>query len=106
VLRYLKNRLRGLAPPAVFLAITYYFGWNALHGENGLQAQAALRQQLTQAQAEQKATDLTRATWQVKVADLSSSAVSPDMLDEQARHMLDLAGPNDLVIDLPPSTSK
>lgn len=100
--RTAKNRLRAVAPPAVFLAITYYFGWNAVHGQNGLEAQIGQRAALAQAQQAQKAADDERAAWQTQVADLSGKSVAPDMLDEQARHMLNLAQPNDLVIALPP----
>jgi cell division protein FtsB len=105
VLRALKNRLRAFGLPALFLAVSYYFVWNTVHGENGLQAQTALNNQLTQAAAAQKNADDTRTAWQTKVADLSSQTVAPDMLDEQARHMLNLAEPNDLVIDLPAANS-
>jgi len=97
----LKNRLRDIMPPAVFLAVTYYFGWNAVHGQNGLEDQAALNRQLAQAQAAQVQADADRTAWSTKVTDLASQSIAPDMLDEQARHMLNLAEPNDLVIDLP-----
>ena len=39
-----------MAPPAIFLAITYYFGWNAIHGKSGLEAQTIQRAELAKAQ--------------------------------------------------------
>ena len=46
MLRAIKQRLYAMAPSAVFLAITYYFGWNAIHGKSGLEAQAVQRSEL------------------------------------------------------------
>ena len=100
MLRAIKNRLRSGLPPAIFLGITWYFGWNALHGHSGLEAQNVQRAELAQAQQQFAATDATRQQWETKIADLSGQSISPDMLDGQARKVLNLANPNDLVIDL------
>ncbi|MDE1906808.1 MAG: septum formation initiator family protein [Rhodospirillales bacterium] len=101
MLRAIKYRLRGLVGPALFLALTYYFGWNAVHGKSGLEAQAAQRAQLQAAQSQAGAVHNTLLMWQTKVAALSGQSIQPDMLDEEARDVLNLANPNDLVIDLP-----
>lgn len=100
VLREIRHRLRGLIVPAIFMALTYYFGWNAVHGKSGLEAQAAQRALL---QAEQQNADKVHqqlVLWQTKVAALSNRSVEPDMLNEEAREVLNLADPNDLVVDL------
>ena len=89
-----------MAPPAIFLAITYYFGWNAIHGKSGLEAQAIQRAELAQAQLGISADGCQRAQWETRIADLSGQSIAPDMLDGQARQVLNLADPNDLVIDL------
>jgi cell division protein FtsB len=94
-----------LVAPAVFLALTYYFGWNAVHGKSGLEAQLVQRQQLQAAQAQAAAAQQSLMAWQTKVADLSAQSIAPDMLDEEAREVLNLANPNDLVIDLPSQKS-
>ncbi|MGE4480616.1 FtsB family cell division protein [Acidocella sp.] len=101
MLRALKNRLRGLVAPSIFLALTYYFGWNAVHGKSGLEAQAAQRTQLQSAQTNAEATHGRLVMWQTKVKDLAGQSIQPDMLDEQAREVLNLSDPNDLVVDLP-----
>jgi cell division protein FtsB len=105
LLRAIKYRLRALLPPAIFLAITWYFGWNAIHGKSGLQAQQGQRAELQQAQQDYAKAELQRGQWQTRIADLSGQSIEPDMLDEQARQVLNLAHPNDLVIDLPPAKS-
>ncbi len=101
MLRAIKIRLRGILAPTVFLALTYYFMWNAIHGKNGLEVQAQQRQQLQMTREQENATDQQLRTWQTKVAALSGQSIEPDMLDEEARAVLNLANPHDLVIELP-----
>lgn len=101
MLREIRYRLRGLVVPVIFMALTYYFGWNAVHGQSGLEAQVAQRAQL---QAQQQHADQTHKElilWQTRVAALSNNAIQPDMLNMEARNVLNLADPNDLVVDLP-----
>ncbi len=100
MLRAVKNRLRGLAPPALFLAITWYFAWNSVHGHSGLEAQRVQRAELVKAQADFAAVDAQRAAWETRIADLSGQSIAPDMLDDQARQVLNLADPRDLVVNL------
>lgn len=102
VFRALKYRLRGLVIPAIFLSLTYYFGWNAVHGQNGLKAQ---EQEQAQLQLEQQQSDKINqqlTLWKTRVAALSSRSIEPDMLNEEAREVLNLADPNDLVVELTP----
>jgi cell division protein FtsB len=102
VLRSIRHRIRAIAPPLIFLAITYYFGWNAVHGKSGLEAQHVQQQELAQAIARYQAVEAERTAWQTKIADLNGQSIQPDMLDEQAREVLNLANPQDMVIDLQP----
>jgi cell division protein FtsB len=105
MLRALKHRVRALLPPAIFLAITWYFGWSAIHGKNGLQAQQGQRAQLLQAQQDYAKAEQLREQWQTRISDLSTQSIEPDMLNEQAREVLNLANPSDLVVTLPPPKS-
>ncbi len=103
--RALKNRLRAMAPPLLFLALTYYFAWNALHGKSGLEAQHVQQAELAAATARYQQIEAQRQAWQTKIADLSGQSVHQDMLDAQARAVLNLADPHDLVIDLPQNSA-
>ncbi len=105
MLRAIKYRLRSYLPPAIFLAISGYFGWNAMHGKSGLEAQNVQLAELAQARQAFSAADTERQQWEVRIADLSGRSISQDMLDGQARKVLNLANPNDLVIDLPQNKS-
>ncbi len=106
MLREIKRRLMALVPPAIFLAITWYFAWGALHGARGLEAQAAERAQLAKAQQDFAAVDAARAQWETRVAALGDKSIAPDMLDAEARQVLNLSDPADLVVKLPPQPAK
>jgi cell division protein FtsB len=101
----IKNRLRSLVAPAIFLGITWYFCWNAMHGTRGMDAQRVQVAELAQAQANFAAIDAVRNQWETKVADLNSQSIAPDMLDEQSRAVSNLADPADLEVKLPPVSS-
>ncbi len=105
MLRIIKNRLRSLIAPAIFLGITWYFCWNAMHGARGMDAQRVQLAELAQAQQNFAAIDALRNQWETKVADLNSQSIAPDMLDEQSRAVSNLADPADLEVKLPPINS-
>lgn len=95
-----------MIPPVIFLAITWYFAFNALHGARGLEAQAKERAQLAKAQQDFITVDATRAQWETRVAALGGPSIAPDMLDEEARKVLNLSDPADLVVKLPGNAAK
>ena len=77
-----------------------YFGVNAYSGNHGLRARQDIDRQIAQATAELDALKAERAVWQRRVALLASDKLDPDMLDERARVLLNLADPNDLTLRL------
>lgn len=106
LLRELKRRCLAAIPPAIFLAITFYFAWNAVHGARGLEAQAAERTELAQARLQFATVDAARQQWEMKIAALGNQSIDPDMLDAELRQILSLAGPADLVVNLPAPPAK
>jgi cell division protein FtsB len=105
LLRAFKNRLRAIIPPVIFLGITWYFAWNAMHGTRGLEAQRVQWAELARAQASFAAIDAQRAIWETRIATLNGQSVTRDMLDCEARLVLNLADPADLVVQLPAGQS-
>jgi cell division protein FtsB len=101
LIRLFKNRLRALLPPAIFLAITAYFAWNAVHGKSGLEAQQIQRAELGRAAQAFATVDAARSQWETRIAALNGRSISRDMLDDQARLVLNMAAANDLVVKLP-----
>lgn len=100
--RELRRRLRGVIAPAIFLALTGYFCWNAIQGAHGLRAYAQQQAVLKQAQADLAAAQAERDLWQLRARALDSDHLDRDMLDERARAMLNLANPNDIIVQYGP----
>lgn len=100
--RELKRRGRIMIAPAVFLAITGYFGWNATQGDRGLVAFAQRQDLLRQVVADQAAAKAERDGWETRVSGLRARHLDPDTLDERARAMLNLAEPTDVIVKLGP----
>ena len=103
MLREIKNRLRAMVPPVLFLGITWYFVWNVMHGPRGLEAQRAQEAELTKVGQEFNVIDAQRSQWETRIATLNGSSIAGDMLDNEARMVLNLANPGDLIVELPAS---
>jgi len=91
-----------MVAPAIFLAITGYFGWNATQGDRGLVAHAQRQELLRQVVAEQAAAKAERDGWDTRVSGLRARHLNPDTLNERARAMLNLSEPNDVIVKLGP----
>jgi cell division protein FtsB len=103
VWRVIKRAVRAALPPAVFLALVAYFGWNATQGERGLLAYAQRQKLLVTAQGDEAKAEADRDAWERRLAGMSAAHVDPDALDEKARQMLNLSDPNDILVPYPPS---
>ena len=73
-----------------------YFGVNAYSGNHGLKAKEDLDQQIGTLSADLNRLKLEHAQWERRVALLRADRLDPDMLDEQARSLLDYVAPNEL----------
>lgn len=98
----LKRRVRAAVAPVIFLAVTGYFCWNAVQGAHGLKSYAAQQQVLKQAKAELALAQADEDAWLRRVHGLESDHLDRDMLDERARALLNLANPDDLIVQYPP----
>ncbi|MCQ9154374.1 FtsB family cell division protein [Acidomonas methanolica] len=103
VTRFLRRAVRAILPPALFLGLTAYFGWNALQGAHGMRAyhqQLKLREDALQAQRDANA---EQGVWKQRIISLDERALDADMLDERSRAMLNLAREGDIVIPYAPN---
>jgi cell division protein FtsB len=98
--RSIKRRLRAIAPAMVFLSLTGYFCWNATRGDLGLRAYARRTVDLVAARQSLASAEQERDEWQRKVTTMAPQHLDSDALDEQARQMLDLSTPTDVVVPL------
>jgi cell division protein FtsB len=94
----LRSILTALALYTMAAALIGYFGVNAYTGNHGLKARHELDAQIAALIAERNQVRAERERWQQRVALLKSDGLDPDMLDEQARRLLDYADPRDLIL--------
>lgn len=104
ILRELRSRARYVAPTVIGAAVFAYFAYHAVQGERGLLTWLRLNQQIREAETTAAAVAAERAALERRVALLSPGSLDPDMLEERARAVLNLAHSDDLVIFLRPLT--
>jgi cell division protein FtsB len=92
----LRSVLSALGLYVMAALLIGYFGVNAFSGNHGLTAQQDIDRQVASLSAELDHLRLDHAQWERRVALLRSDNIDPDMLDENARMLLDYADANDL----------
>ena len=99
-----RKRLRGVLTAlglyVVAAALIGYFWFHAFSGQRGLHAKHEIDQQLQELTAELDRLKVEKGQWERKVALLRSDGIDPDMLDERARALLNVAHPNEVVMML------
>lgn len=99
-----RKRLRGVLTAlglyVVAAALIGYFWFHAFSGQRGLHAKHEIDQQLQELTSELKRLKAEKGMWERKVALLRSDGIDPDMLDERARALLNVAHPNDVILML------
>jgi cell division protein FtsB len=100
----MKRKMRAAVPPLIFLAVAGYFGWNATRGDRGLVAQQQDRLDLKSAQAQLAKANDEVAQWTNRIQGIGGRVLDLDALDTQARRMLNLVDPRDLVVMMGRST--
>ncbi|MBE7210630.1 MAG: septum formation initiator family protein [Gluconacetobacter diazotrophicus] len=100
IYRRVRRKVRAAIPPILFLSLVGYFLWNATQGDHGLHSYRERLKLLGEANASETAAKEELAAWQLRVAGLRDKGLDPDMLDERARAMLNLAEPGDIIIPM------
>jgi len=75
-----------------------YFGYHAVHGDRGLEAQHSFETEITVLRAELTRLSAQRAALENRAGQLEPAHVDRDLLDENARTTLGWLHPNDRVI--------
>jgi cell division protein FtsB len=96
--REIRRQAKSAAIPACLLALTGIFAWQATQGDHGLIMRERRKTQLAQAEANLVAAKEERDLWLRKVAGLTASHLDKDALDQRARELLNLADPNEIVV--------
>lgn len=84
---------------ALCLALIGYFSYHAVEGNHGLNRRAALSEQIERLEAELAALKTERQRIEHDVSLMTVRArTEPDILDEQARGLLNYVRPGDIVV--------
>jgi cell division protein FtsB len=98
VLQEIRKRAGFIAGPILGISLMCYFGYHLVQGERGLLAWLRLTQEIKVAQAHLTDLDAEKTQLDRRANLLRPDHLDRDMLDEQARATLNLAGPNEIVI--------
>jgi cell division protein FtsB len=98
--RRLRSFLNAFALYALAALLIGYFGVNAYNGDRGLKAKEDIDRQMATLTAELNRLKAEQGQWERRIALLKSDDLDPDMLDEQARTLLDYADPRDVTLML------
>lgn len=101
-LREIRRQLKSAAMPAFLLGLTAIFAWQATQGAHGLIMRERRKTELAQAEANLVAAKAERDMWQRKVDGLTPSHLDRDALDQRARELLNLAEPNEIIVQYGP----
>jgi cell division protein FtsB len=91
-------RLRSLIFPLLACGAGGYLAYNLEIGDHGLEARTNLERRKHVLEGELAGLKEVRQRLERDVALLRPESLDPDMLDERARAILNLAGPDDLIM--------
>jgi cell division protein FtsB len=82
--------------------VVAYFGYSAVHGERGLQAQRTFEVEIADLKTNLGQLEQQRSELETKLNELRPRSVDRDILDQEARTQLGWLNPNDRVLsDVP-----
>jgi cell division protein FtsB len=89
--------------PLAMLAVWGYFVLNGYYSERGYVRTQERREELALAKSDLAILSTQREALEHSVALLNGRAVGRDLLEEEARRVLSLVRPDEVVVQLPPS---
>ena len=99
--REISRRLPGISAQLLLACVGVYFAYHAVEGDRGLNAWWQLSQKVELAQETLNVVSSQRAALEARAALVGQSGIDPDMLEEQARILLNFGRPDEIVIMLP-----
>ncbi|MBR1648420.1 MAG: septum formation initiator family protein [Alphaproteobacteria bacterium] len=97
-LQDIKYRLRKSGLLMLFVALFFYFVFNAFCGDRGVQKYLYLKKEVEYAKTVAEQYRVKKENLNNEVRLLSPGSLDLDMLDERARSVLNLAGSSELMI--------
>lgn len=102
----LKRRARDVIGPVLGFCAVGYFAYHSIEGDRGLFALIRLSEQIQETRAQLEELSAERSALERRVSNLRPDHLDPDMLDERARLILNLARPDEIVIIDPASDNE
>lgn len=97
----LRQRARQVAAPLICISTAGYFGYHVIQGERCVLTWLKLGQQTEQTRAALALSHTGERRLAHRVALMRAPGLDPDLLDERARAVLNLARPDERVIFIP-----
>ena len=98
----ITHRARSMIGPLMVAGVLAYFGYHTIQGERGILTWLQLSHQIDRTARALDASRAEESRIEQRVALLRSDNLDPDMLDERARAVLNLAAPGEIVIFIDP----
>ncbi len=89
---------KAILVPGVLFSLAGYFGYHMMHGGHGIKAWSEVEDKLETNQQQLAKLKGQQDTLEHQVALLRPESLDPDLLEEQARKVLGLANPNEIVV--------
>lgn len=101
-MRFLRRIFQALALPTLFLALSGYFIWHAMHGDRGTIAREQRLRDIANARVELTRAEEERDRMERRVAGLRGDRLDRDQLDERARSLLNMVGRDEIIVPYGP----
>lgn len=98
VLSEVQRRSRQIVLPILGASMLFYFAYHTIQGDRGLLSYLRLKQEVKKAEASLAEVRAQREELENRVHRLQPGSLDLDMLEEQARRVLNFAHPDDIVI--------
>jgi len=99
----LRKRAKRAAAPAVLAGVVLYLGYHTVQGDRGLAAWLEIDGRIAEQRAELAVVRVERARMDRRVELMRADGLDPDLLDERARALLNMARPDERVYFFAPA---
>ena len=94
----MRYRLKNSWFVLISLFLIIYFGFHSFCGERNIYRYFSLKREIAQRQKIAQRYALQKQKLQLKVSHLSDASLDPDLLDERARAVLNMAADDEFII--------
>ena len=100
VMPYIRRWTKAIRLPLLLAFLSAYFAFHLVNGDRGIRAWVQITNDLGRAEQTLDRVAAERARMEHRVGLLDPESLDPDMIDEQARRLLNFGHPDDKVIIL------